>query len=228
MNVEKRNAGWRAAEYVEDGMVVGLGTGSTAKYAVEKIGERVMQENLDIRCIPTSENTKKLANEANIPLITLDDVDKIDLTIDGADEVGPDNNLIKGGGGALLKEKMVANNTDTYVVIVDPSKTVKGLGIDFDLPVEIVPLWTKSTIRAAEKLGCTAELRTDGDSLYKTDNGNYILDCNFGLIDDKKRLSERLNSIPGVIENGLFIDIADKIIIGKEKGFEEISVDRLE
>ena len=228
MNVEKRNAGRRAAEYVEDGMIVGLGTGSTAKYAVERIGERVMQENLDIRCIPTSEDTKELANEANIPLITLDDVDRIDLTIDGADEVGPDNNLIKGGGGALLREKMVAHNTDTYLVIVDPSKMVEGLGIDFDLPVEIVPLWMKTTSRAVERLGCTVELRSDGDSLYKTDNGNYILDCDFGLIEDQKNLSKELNSIPGVIENGLFIDMSDKIIMGKEKGFEEISVDRFE
>lgn len=225
MNIEKRNAGWRAAEYVEEGMVVGLGTGSTAKYAVEKIGERVMQENLDIVCIPTSESTKKLADEVNIPLTTLDDVDRIDLTIDGADEVDPDNNLIKGGGGALLREKMVAYNTDTYMVIVDPSKMVDGLGIDFDLPIEIVPLWTKTTIRAVEKLGCSAKLRPDEDSLYKTDNENYILDCDFGLIDDQKELSDKLNSIPGVIENGLFIDIADKIIIGKEKGFDEISVD---
>lgn len=225
MNIEKRNAGWRAAEYIEDGMVVGLGTGSTAKYAVEKIGDRVKQENLDIRCIPTSEETKRLANKENIPLITLDDVDKIDLTIDGADEVGPHNNLIKGGGGALLREKIVAYNTDTYLVIVDPSKIVEGLGIGFDLPVEIVPLWTKTTSRAIEKLGCKAELRSNDGSLYKTDNGNYILDCDFGLIKDQKKLSEKLNSIPGVIENGLFIDIADKIIIGKKKGFEEISVD---
>ncbi len=225
MNIEKRNAGWRAAEYVEDGMIVGLGTGSTAKYAVEKLGDRVKQEGLDIRCIPTSENTKRLANDENIPLITLDEVEKIDLTIDGADEVGHDNNLIKGGGGALLREKMVAYNTDTYIVIVDPSKMVEGLGIDFDLPVEIVPLWTKTTGRAVERLGCTSELRTENDSLYKTDNGNYILDCDFGLIEDEKKLSERLNSIPGVIENGLFIDIADKIIIGKEKGFDEISID---
>lgn len=228
MNLEKRNAGWRAAEYVEEGMVIGLGTGSTAKYAVERVGERVEKENLDIRCIPTSENTKKLAKDVGIPLVSLDDVERIDLTIDGADEVGPDNNLIKGGGGALLREKMVAYNTDTYIVIVDPSKMVKKLGKDFDLPIEVVPLWTKTTSRAIERLGCETELRSEDGSPYKTDNDNYILDCDFGHIKDQKELSERLNSIPGVIENGLFIDIADKIIIGKEKGFDEISVDRIE
>jgi len=228
MNLEKRNAGWRAAEYIEEGMVVGLGTGSTAKYAVERVGERVEKENLNIRCIPTSENTRKLAKEAGIPLVSLDDIERIDLTIDGADEVGPDNNLIKGGGGALLREKMVAYNTDTYIVIVDPSKMVKKLGKYFDLPVEVVPLWTKTTSRAVERLGCETELRSDGNSHYKTDNGNYILDCDFGHIKKQKELSKRLNSIPGVIENGLFIDIADKIIIGKEKGFDEISVDRVE
>lgn len=225
MNIEKRNAGWGAAEYVEDGMVVGLGTGSTARYAVEKIGERVMQENLDIRCIPTSENTKKLADESNIPLANLDDVKKIDLTIDGADEVGPDYDLIKGGGGALLREKMVAHNTDKYIVIVDPSKMVEKLGEDFDLPVEVVPFWTKTTSKAVDQLGCKSRLRSEDKAPYKTDNGNHILDCDFGHIKNKVKLSEELNSIPGVIENGLFIDVSDKIIIGKEKGFDEISVD---
>lgn len=225
MNIEKRNAGWRAAEYVEDGMVVGLGTGSTAKYAVEKIGERVEKEGVEIKAIPTSENTRKLAKKYNIPLVSLDDVDKINLTIDGADEVGPSNDLIKGGGGALLREKMVAYNTEEYIVIVDPSKMVDRLGYDFGLPIEVVPLWTKTTGKAIEKLDCIAHLREENSSLYKTDNGNYILDCDFGEIKNPKELSERLNSIPGVIENGLFVDIVDRIIIGKEEGFDEISVD---
>lgn len=218
---EKQNAGFRAAEYIEDGMVVGLGTGSTAKHAVEKLGERVKKERLDIVAVPTSKNTKVMAQNFGIPLTTLDEVHKIDITIDGADEVDPDKNLIKGGGGALLREKMVAFETEYVIIIVDPSKMVEKLGVDFDLPVEITPHWKNATIRRVENLGCNSNLRMNKNSLFKTDNHNYIIDCSFESIEDPKTLSQKLNNIPGVIENGLFIDIADKIIIGKEKGFEE-------
>ncbi|MFW5946115.1 MAG: ribose-5-phosphate isomerase RpiA [Candidatus Natronoplasma sp.] len=221
MNIEKRNAGYRAAESVEDGMVVGLGTGSTAKYAIKKIGERKKEEDLDIVGIPTSVETEKRAEKAGIDLVELDEADKIDLTIDGADEVDPEMNLIKGGGGALLREKIIAHNSQYYIVIVDPSKMVDVLGEGFDLPVEVLSLWQKAISSQIEKVGCEAKLRRVDGSIYKTDNGNNILDCGFGEIKDSKGLSKKLNSIPGVIENGLFLDLADKIIIGNEKGFKE-------
>lgn len=222
---QKRNAGLRAAEYVEDGMIVGLGTGSTAKHAIEKIGEMVDKEGIDILCIPTSKETEKLAKNLDISLTSLDEVKKIDLTIDGADEVDKDLNLIKGGGGALLREKMVADYTKFEIVIVDPSKMVDELGKDFDLPVEILPFWSKATKNRVKRLGCKPKLRKMKNKVYKTDNNNYILDCDFIKIDDPYDLSNQLNAIPGVIENGLFIDIADMIIIGKEEGYEEISID---
>ncbi len=222
MKIEKRNAGWRAAEYVEDGMVVGLGTGSTAKYAIEKIGERVEEEDLDIVGIPTSEETKERARKAGIEIIDLTEADGIDLTIDGADEVDPNRNLIKGGGGALLREKIIAHNSQRYIVVVDPSKIVDVLGETFDLPLEILPRWEDGIADCVRKLGCRPKLRKTDDNPYETDNGNYILDCDFDSIEEPEKLSEDLNEIPGVLENGLFLDIADKIIIGKGKGFEEI------
>lgn len=221
---EKRNAGGKAAEYVEDGMVVGLGTGSTAKHAIERVGERIKKEDLDIVCVPTSKSTEKEAEDLDIPLTSLDEVNKIDLTIDGADEVGPDFNLIKGGGGALLREKMVAKETEREIIIVDPSKMVDVLGEDFDLPVEIAPIWKNATMREIEKMGFSTNLRMQKNTLYKTDNGNYILDCVFSSIDDLENLSNRLNNIPGVVENGLFIDLVDTVIIGKKDGVEELSV----
>lgn len=223
MNSEKRNAGWRAAEYVEDGMVVGLGTGSTAKYAIEKIGERIKEEGLDIVGIPTSIQTEKRAKKADIELVELDEAHKIDLTIDGADEVDQDKNLIKGGGGALLREKIIAHNSERYVVVVDPSKMVDTLGETFDLPVEILSLWQSAIAEHIEELGCEAMIRKDANDVYQTDNGNNILDCDFGSIKDPKKLSRELNSIPGVVENGLFLDTADKVIIGNERGFREIN-----
>ncbi len=221
MNIEKKNAGYRAAEYVRDDMVVGLGTGSTARYAIERIGQRIEKEDLDIVGIPTSVETRKKAKEAGIDMVKLDEADKIDLTIDGADEVDPRKDLIKGGGGALLREKIIGFNSKKYIVIVDPSKMVDKLGTTFDLPVEILPHWHEGITGCVKKLGCDPKLRKKDGEIYRTDNGNYILDCVFGEIDDAFELSQRLNSIPGVIENGLFVDMADLIIIGKEDGFEE-------
>ncbi len=221
MNIEKKNAGYRAAEYVEDGMVVGLGTGSTAKYAIERIGQRIDEEDLNIVGIPTSVETRKRAEKAGIETVELDEADKIDLTIDGADEVDPNKDLIKGGGGALLREKIIAFNSKEYIVIVDPSKLVDKLGATFDLPVEILPHWYEGIAECVGRLGCEPKLRKKDVERYRTDNGNYILDCDFGKIDDPAQLSQRLNSIPGVIENGLFVDMVDLVIIGKGSGFEE-------
>ncbi len=221
-SLQKKNAGYKAAEFVEDGMILGLGTGSTAKYAIERVGDRIDEEGLEVQGIPTSIETRKRAERAGIELVELDKADKIDLTIDGADEVDPQMDLIKGGGGALLREKIIAYNSDQYIVIVDPSKMVDVLGESFDLPVEILSLWQDCISEQVEKLGCKTTLRKKEDGIYKTDNDNNIIDCDFGTIDDPKWLSRELNSIPGVIENGLFLDIADKIIIGNEKGFREI------
>ncbi|MBS3817096.1 MAG: ribose 5-phosphate isomerase A [Candidatus Thermoplasmatota archaeon] len=224
MNPEKKNAGHRAAEYVEDGMVVGLGTGSTAKYAIEKIGDRIEEEELDIVGIPTSIETERRAKKAGIELVELDQADKIDLTIDGADEVDLQKNLIKGGGGALLREKMIAFNSKKYIVIVDPSKMVDKLGLDFDLPIEVLSHWYKGTADCLRRLDCEPKLRKINGETYQTDNGNYIFDCDFSEgIKGPDVLSKKLNSIPGVLENGLFLDFADLVIMGKKKGFEEKS-----
>ncbi len=221
---QKRNAGRAAAEYVEDGMVVGLGSGSTAKHAVEKIGNMV-QDGIEVVGVPTSETTRNEAEDLDIPLATLDEVSTIDLTIDGADEVDPEFNLIKGGGGALLREKIVAEHSEKEIIVVDPTKMVETLGEGFALPVEIVPFWAGALIGRLDELECNTSLRMRQNQIYKTDNGNYIVDCNFEMIDEPRKLSERLNQIAGVIENGLFIDKVDKVIIGNKKGFEEISVD---
>ncbi|MFO7991252.1 MAG: ribose 5-phosphate isomerase A [Thermoplasmata archaeon] len=224
MMIEKRNAGRDAAEYIEDGQVVGLGTGSTTKYAIERLGERVKEEGLDIIGIPTSKATEHLAKGVGIPLTNLDENPRIDITIDGADEVDPELNLIKGGGGALLREKIIAYQSNKVIIVVDPSKQVKKLGLSFPLPVEVVPFSASATVRNVEELGCTANIRMDNGTIFKTDNGNYILDCDFEGIDDLDDCSIGLNSVPGVVENGLFIDIADIVVVGKEDSVEEFSL----
>ncbi len=221
-SAQKRNAGRRAADYVQDGMIVGLGTGSTARFAIERIGERIEEEGISIQGIPTSVETEKLAEEAGIELVELDEADKIDLAIDGADEVDEEKRLIKGGGGALLREKIVAYNSKRYMIIVDPSKKVERLGEDFPLPVEVLPKWQKAIEDSVRKLGCEPKIRTYEGEAFLTDNGNNILDCDFNGIDNPEELSKRLSSIPGVLENGLFIDMTDVVIIGKKKGFEEL------
>ncbi len=221
MLVEKRNAGRNAAQYVEDGMVVGLGTGSTTKHAVEAIAERIRKEDLDIIGIPTSKATRDHAEELNIPLSTLDEHEHVDLTIDGADEVDPDMNLIKGGGGALLREKMVAMNSKELIIIVDSSKLSERLGENFELPVEIVPFSPTTTMKMIEKMACSANLRMHNASVYKTDNMNYILDCRFEYIENPGELSFKLNKIPTVVENGLFLNLADRVIVGRKDEVEE-------
>ncbi len=225
MLVEKRNAGRYAAEYIKDGMVVGLGTGSTIQHAVERLGERCKKEELEIIGIPTSEKTRTQAEELGIPISSLDEHQVIDITIDGADEVNPQLDLIKGGGGALLREKIVAYHSKEVIIVADPSKMVDILGVKFELPVEIIPLWSTAIICSIEKLDCSANLRMEGSSIYKTDNGNYIADCKFHSIPHPDTLSSELNAIPGVIENGLFVDMVDRVIIGKKEGVEEISIE---
>ncbi|WP_175498759.1 ribose-5-phosphate isomerase RpiA [Paenibacillus sp. NFR01] len=219
MNV-KQLAAEKAVEYVQDGMKVGLGTGSTAYYAINKIGERV-KDGLRITAVATSQASEDQARALGIPLVAFGDIDRLDLTIDGADELDGKLQLIKGGGGALLREKIVAMGSGRMIVIADENKAVDTLG-KFPLPVEIVPFAWEWTVAALAKLGCKPELRRSGEELYRTDNGNYIADCHFGAIESAPELAASLQRIPGVVEHGLFIGIASLAIIGKKDGSIEI------
>lgn len=215
----KEMAGNRAAEFVKSGMVVGLGSGSTAAYAVIRIGQLLGDGMLaDIVGIPTSEDTTQLAREWNIPLTTLLEQPSIDLTIDGADEVDPQMRLIKGGGGALLREKIVAHVSRKEIVVVDESKLVSRLGQRFLLPVEAVRFGWNICAAELTKLGCTPELRMRGDTPYVTDEGNYILDCQIPQGLDIDALEKQINDILGVVENGLFLSYADLIVVASPGG----------
>lgn len=223
----KRLAGEEAVKLVEEGMLVGLGTGSTAYWAIMDIGRRV-KEGLKIAAVPTSIRSEELALSLGIPLVSLDGIPPggIDLTIDGADEADGDLNLIKGGGGALLREKIIAAHSKRLVIVADASKAVKTLG-KFPLPVEIVPFGFKLTMGRLEALGGHPALRlTEGDEPYVTDNGNYIADCRFEVIEDAAALETTLNLVPGVVENGLFIGMAERLIVGREDGAVSVRVHR--
>lgn len=218
----------RAADYVEDGMRVGLGTGSTAAWLVRCLGERVQKEGLRFRGVPTSTRTAQLAADVGIEVISLDEARWLDVTIDGADEFDGDLNLIKGGGGALLQEKIVATASDRMVVIADVGKEVETLGA-FPLPVEVIPFgWQTSqalleeTLVSMDVLGRTATMRMNGDRPFVTDEGNHILDLHLKRIGNPRQLSLVLNQIPGVVENGLFIDICDTVVIGFGDGRVEL------
>ena len=212
----KKIAAEKAVEFVEDGMTIGLGTGSTAYWAIQKIGERVKQ-GLQVYAVASSENSAQLASQLNIPLIPLEEINKINLTIDGADEVDPNKNLIKGGGGALLREKIIAFNSEKFIVVVDSSKMVAHLG-EFPLPIEIVPFAANLTQEKIKALGCEVKWRMNKENKYITDNGNLLLDCSFGKIDDPSALNLQLHLIPGVVETGLFVKMAPTIIIGYSNG----------
>lgn len=219
----KAVAARQAAEYVEDGMRVGLGTGSTAAHLVNCLGEKVAG-GLSIRGVPTSTRTAELAREAGIEVISLDTAKWLDLTIDGADECDGQANLIKGGGGALLYEKIVAAASDRMVVIADAGKQVETLGA-FPLPVEVIPFgWqttrtlVEETLSGMDVLGRSTALRMNGDAPYRTDAGNHILDLHLDRIGNARQLSLALNQIPGVVENGLFLDICDVVVIGYGDG----------
>lgn len=222
MDVEqlKQIAGEQAAERVSDGAVVGLGTGSTVKYTILKLGERV-RAGMDIVGIPTSESTARLARQVGIKLAALEDYDSIDITIDGADEVDSNFNLIKGGGGALLREKMIAYYSTYELIVVDERKVKTELGA-FPLPIEVVQFGYKRTMRRLADLGCVPELRHINNEVFITDNGNYIIDCKFGAIKEPSELESKLNMIPGVVENGLFIGLADEVIVGTKKGIKTL------
>lgn len=224
----KLQAAEQALGYVEDGMKLGLGTGSTAAKFVELLGAKV-RNGLKVICVPTSEATRAQAAGLGIPLTTLDETPALDLTIDGADEIDEELRLIKGGGGALLREKIVAVASDRLVIIADHTKLVEVLG-RFPLPIEVVPFGLTATKRLVSKLaeesGCEGEikLRLDaGGKPFVTDNGNHILDCVFGAIDDPEALDDALKLVPGVVESGLFLGIADVGIIAGPKGIEVLS-----
>lgn len=209
----KKQAAERALEAVRSGQVVGLGTGSTAKFAIEGLG-RLVKEGLSIKGVPTSIATQRMAVEAGIPLVDLNEAGAIDITLDGADEVDPSFNMIKGGGGALTREKLVAQASIRRVMLVDESKLVAVLGQSRPLPVEVLPFaWTLSARKLGD-LGCVPSLRKQDGKPFVTDNGNHILDCEFGPIPDAADLETRIKLLPGVIECGLFIGIADTLIIG--------------
>lgn len=212
----KQLVGEAAAAYVKDGMIVGLGTGSTAYFAILKIGEMV-KNGLKIKGVPTSKQTEELATTLGISLLAINEVKKIDLTIDGADEFDAHKNLIKGGGAALLREKIIASVTDFYIIITDASKQSEVLG-SFALPVEVTPFAKEITLMQLKALGCEAKFREKDGDLLVTDNQNYIADCKFESIPNPKELNLKINQIPGVVENGLFTEMADLIISEDGKG----------
>jgi ribose 5-phosphate isomerase A len=222
---QKRHSGEAAAKRVEDGMTVGLGTGSTAVWFVRALAERIQAEGLKIVGVPTSRATEGLALELGVRLATLDEVKALDLTVDGADEIGPGLALIKGGGGALLREKLVWEASKRCLVIADASKAVKQLG-KFPLPVEVVAFGHATTaLRLCDALadsdiGMAPRLRMKGDAPYVTDNGNYIYDIACGVIPDPAHLAEALKGVTGVVEHGLFLDLAEEAILGTDTGVE--------
>ncbi len=209
---EKKIAGIKATEFIQDNMILGLGTGSTAYYMIERVGE-LARSGLNIKAVATSYNTAKLAGELGIPLLSLDEVDKIDLAIDGVDEIDGQFNAIKGGGGALFREKIVANLADKVIWIMDSSKIVASIGT-FPLPVEILPYGCNHIMKKLDAFDFHPVLRIRDNSPFITDNHNYIADLHLGKGFDIQYVSEKLKSITGVLETGLFLNICDKIIIG--------------
>lgn len=215
---KKKAAAEAAIDLVKDGMIVGLGTGSTANHAIEGLGRRV-GAGLRIKGVATSKATEQLARKVGVPITTLEQVGEVDLTIDGADEVDPSFNLIKGMGGALLREKIVAFASKQEVIIVDDSKLVEILGKRSPLPVEVVPFGHTKTRDALESLGCKASLK-GGSAPFFTDNGNLIYECRFEGIEDAEMLEAEIDLIPGVVESGLFIDLATTVVVASAKGVE--------
>ncbi len=227
MDALKRQAAARALEQVRDGMKLGLGTGSTAKHFVELLGERV-RGGLNVVGVPTSEATRNDAMRCGIPLTTLDDIDRLDLTVDGADEIDSALNVIKGGGGALLREKIVASASDRMIVIADDSKWVEILG-RFPLPIEVIPFGLAATQRAMA--GAFAECGVSGQMVVRkgkdghvfvTDGGHWIVDAHLERIGDAPRLARSLNSIPGVVEHGLFIGLASMAVLASPQGIRVV------
>lgn len=221
----KQRAGQTALNFIRTGMVVGLGTGSTARYFIEALGEAIRDGNLrDIRGIPTSKNSEALARQLGIPITTFAETPTIDVTVDGADEIDPTLNLIKGLGGALLREKLVAQNSRRLVIIADAGKRVAVLGTKAPLPVEVTQFAHEASEAFLRGLGCTPILRRAADgSVFITDNGNYIYDCRFTRINHPSDLEESLAHRAGIVETGLFIGLAKTALIATETDVETLS-----
>ena len=215
----KQRAAAAAAELITDGMILGLGTGTTASYLVQILGERVRQ-GMRIQGVPTSEATRQLALAEGVPLTTLEEQPVLDLCLDGADEVDPELNLIKGGGGALLREKIVASAARERIIMVDVCKCVDCLGA-FPVAVEVIPFGWEVTRRQLEQFGGVSNLRQREGKPFVTDQNHYIIDCNLSRIKDASELNQQLNQLPGVVENGLFVDMTERLIIGSPDGITE-------
>ena len=222
----KRAAAARAIEEVEDGMVLGLGSGSTAAFALEELAARIAK-GLHVAGIPTSEKAAALARRLGVPLTSFAEHRHVDLTIDGADQVERGTlNLVKGLGGALVREKIVAAATRQEIIVVDDSKLVDHLGQKAPLPVEVVRFSHEATMRRLERFGCVPKLRTKDGSVFVTDNGNYIADCRFQRIDDPKKMESDLNLVPGVVDNGLFVGLTSKVIVASRDGIKVLEKNR--
>lgn len=214
----KLAAAIEAVRMVKDGQVVGLGSGSTSELFIVELGKRVLTDGLDITGIPTSRKSELIGKEAGISISTLDEHDRIDITVDGADEVDPNLDLIKGLGGALLREKMIAKATTREIIVVDDSKLVHQLGTKAPLSVEIIQFSHRHIAKKISALGCAPKLRMVDSKPFVTDNGNYTLDCTFKGIEDADDVEKKLKAITGVVETGLFLGIADTVIIGSPTG----------
>jgi ribose 5-phosphate isomerase A len=221
----KKMAGIKAAEFVTDGMVVGLGTGSTAYYFVEEIGRRIKEEGLQIIAVTTSSVTSQQAEGLGIPLKSIDEVDLVDVTVDGADEVDPNFNGIKGGGGALLMEKVVATPTKSYIWVVDESKLVDKLGA-FKLPVEVVQYGAEQVFRRFERAGYKPSFRQKDGQRFVTDMQNFIIDLDLGVIENPVEFARELDHIVGVVEHGLFNQMVDKVIVAGKAGVQVLEANK--
>ena len=218
--LEKKTAALRALDYIENGMIIGLGTGSTSKYMIEGLSKRVT-EGLSIKGVPSSEQTAELARSLNIPLTTLEEEPEIDVTIDGADEFDSQKRLIKGGGGALLREKIIGYNSKQNIIIADSSKQCEKLGA-FRLPIEMIPFASATIIRKLQQLHIDPQLRKQNETPYRTDENNFILDTDIHSYNDLEELNQTLLSIPGIVETGLFLDTTTRILVGKQGKVEII------
>ncbi|MCK5087556.1 MAG: ribose 5-phosphate isomerase A [Melioribacteraceae bacterium] len=221
---QKKAAAEKGVDHIKSGMILGLGTGSTFVYALNKIARLINKGELkNIAGIPTSKKTEKLAIELGVPLTILSEQPKIDLTIDGADEVDNNLNLIKGGGGALLREKIIAQASDRNIIIVDESKLSENLGQKWAVPVEIIPFAFEVENKFLQSIGAVTKLRREKNGeIYITDEGNYIIDANFGIIDNPTNLAVMLESRAGIVEHGLFIDTTALLIVSTVNGIKEI------
>jgi len=215
----KRAAGEAALQYVRDGALVGLGTGSTVKYFLLALGEKV-KSGLKVQGIPTSLETARIANDLHIPLLPYEAEWELDIAVDGADQVDPQLQLIKGGGGALLREKIVASAARQFIVIVDEAKCVPVLGMPMPVPVEVVPFGWPNAQRQIRALGWISRLRQKNGHVFRTDEGNLILDVEIDRIEDPALLEAQLNGIPGVVENGLFVNRTSTVIVGGTEGIQ--------